>query len=114
MKIRSGRNGFRAGKLGIGMLLILGGAVGIWGARRLIRMRAAASADKEGQGGGFDASPLAQRWHSLDHERRHGHVPRDLSRESKDMDQRYHPDPDPRLEQRFRPDPWLDEATYLE
>jgi hypothetical protein len=90
-------------------LTILGGSAGYWALKAITRSRRTRA---EGPDTGktelpsaesqMRAAELGKRWHSLDQDRAKGHVPRDLSRAPKDMNQRIHTEPT------------TEEASYLD
>lgn len=70
-----------------------GGLLLAWGYRRWSRRKAslAEAGGKAGADVRAGAGKLAEKFHSLDAESRSGHIPKDLEREPKNLEQSTHP-----------------------
>ncbi len=101
VKLKFGKKKSRRAPLGAGLAIGLGGALLAWGYRRWARKAAAApqtpaSTPGHGQPQGSenptpDEARLQEHFHSLDRESGKGHIPRDLERDPKNIEQTIHP-----------------------
>lgn len=73
--------------------IALGGLLVTWGYRRWSRKKAARSGEvgARGREAPPEAERLAEKFHSLDEETKAGHIPKDLEREPKNLEQSVHP-----------------------
>ncbi|MDB5103099.1 MAG: hypothetical protein JWP91_788 [Fibrobacteres bacterium] len=80
--------------LGLAMVSALGSAGGYWIFKRYSSRRGRERSGPEAASRqGSDAASLAGQWHSLDKESKQGHIPRELDRTPKNLDQTIHTEP---------------------